>query len=159
MKNGSILHYLFVQEMIRSFILCEFHLTQVDMQRKRETAQAKAKANQLFQQKQYEQHHHVIRVPKADYQHTYLDSLNRFSTAIDHDVSSNTQGKYLDTLSSEPYKKSTWGDYKSRVEDCIKKEDYISKSRMELESELNGKSLMTCKGWCIILQVFVHHYW
>ena len=86
--------------------------------------EATKKATDYFKQKQYEQHHHRIHVPRSQVEKdSYLDSLTKFgkddvaSSLGQHthqDSRGGTAREYLDTLSE--VRKSTWEDYKGHVE-------------------------------------------
>ena len=71
------------------------------------------KANQIFREKQYEQHHHRTHVEThANHQPSYLETLSKFSTSTMGDAKGSKS--YLDTLSGP--KKTTWDDYKHQLE-------------------------------------------
>ena len=88
------------------------------------TLEATKKATDYFKQKQYEQHHHRIHVPRSQVEKdSYLDSLTKFGqddVASSHgehthqELSGGTAREYLDTLSE--VRKSTWEVYKGQVE-------------------------------------------
>ncbi len=105
--------------------------------------EATKKATDYFKQKQYEQHHHRIHVPRSRVEKdSYLDSLTKFGqddVASSHhgehthqDVSGGTAREYLDTLSE--VRKSTWDDYKGQVE----------KAKEIKHDEVDCKSLYLC---------------
>lgn len=97
-----------------------FHLTLLPYS----SLEATKKATDYFKQKQYEQHHHRIHVPRSQVEKdSYLDSLTKFGkdeVASSHgehthqDLSRGTAREYLDTLSE--VRKSTWEVYKGQVE-------------------------------------------
>mmetsp|Transcript_12915 Transcript_12915/g.26248 ORF Transcript_12915/g.26248 Transcript_12915/m.26248 type:complete len:480 (-) Transcript_12915:178-1617(-) len=125
-----------------------------DIQSERETPAAKQKANEIFRQKQYEQHHHVIHAPTtsatsaergtangpSSVTASYLNSLHRFSSSVDDDgtisgtsshgqvLVENEGEKYLDSLSLAKYPKSTWSNYK---------DNYLSKQSVKVDYESN----------------------
>lgn len=125
-----------------------------DIQSERETPAAKQKANEIFRQKQYQQHHHVIHAPTASATSeergtkngpssvtaSYLNSLHRFSSNLDDDgtisgtsshgqiLVENEGEKYLDSLSLARYPKSTWSHYK---------DTYLNKQSVKIDNESN----------------------
>lgn len=78
--------------------------------------EAMQKANKIFQEKQYEQHHHLVHVSRSKEDHpTYLDSLSKYSS-VDPDAKAAHEKTYLDSLSDLKATKSTWADYKTKVD-------------------------------------------
>ncbi len=136
-----------------------------DIQSERETPTAKQKANELFRQKQYEQHHHVIRAPTArtssadldtktgpsSVTAAYLHSLHRFSSHVDDDGTihgTSTHGqilvenegeKYLDSLSLAKFPKSSWRNYNDNY--LNKKSARVENESNDGEDEVSGESL------------------
>jgi len=96
------------------------------------TAEATKKATDLFKQKQYEQHHHRVHVPRNEFEEStkYLDSLTKFGEGEEQQHKHPSKG-YLDTLSEEQLLKSSWEVYKGQVEK-VKKE---TKHQNEVECE------------------------
>ncbi len=121
------------------FIECIFHTT----------AEATKKATDLFQQKQFEQHHHHVHVPRSPFEEsTYLDSLAKFGTG-DEDYDGSGLHKeppkgYLDTLSEVGKKRSTWGVYKDQVEKAKK--------------EVTNHDEVDCKNTCLFVYT-LHSCW
>lgn len=75
--------------------------------------EAMKKADDLYKERQYEQHHHQVHVPRSTLEErAYLEDLSKFS----HDklVEHASARHYLDTLPAGP-KKSTWGLYKKQL--------------------------------------------
>lgn len=94
--------------------------------------EAMQKANKFFQEKQYEQHHHLVHVSRIKEDHpTYLNSLSKYSS-VDPNAEVSHEKSYLDTLSDLNAKKSTWEDYKMKV-DSVKKE-----KRDEVDGKITG---------------------
>jgi len=93
---------------------------------KSDSEEATKKATDLFQQKQYEQHHHHVHVPRSAIEESsYLDSLTRFAVGEDELLQhehKQAEG-YLDTLSKERARKSTWEVYKDQVEKAKKEKE------------------------------------
>lgn len=89
-------------------------------------------ANKFYQEKQYEQHHHVVHVTRSKENHpTYLESLSSKYASVDPDNTDALHEKsYLDTLSDLNVKKTSWSDYKSVI-------DHVKKERLD---EGEGKS-------------------
>jgi hypothetical protein len=104
--------------------------------------EATKKATDYFKQKQYEQHHHRIHVPRSQVEKdSYLDSLTKFGkddVALSfgehthQDLSGGTAREYLDTLSE--VRKSTWEVYKGQVEKAkeIKHDEVDCKNYMRV---------------------------
>jgi len=118
-------------------------------------AEATKKATELFQQKQFEQHHHHVHVPRSPFEESsYLDSLAKFGTEEDlsgshkHDYEQPTKG-YLDTL-SDVARKSTWDVYKDQVENAKKEMttqtqdevDYLKEELVHVQSLLQDEQAM-----------------
>ncbi|KAL7451279.1 hypothetical protein ACHAWC_003101, partial [Mediolabrus comicus] len=117
--------------------------------------EATKKATDYFKQKQYEQHHHRIHVPRSQVEKdSYLDSLTKFGqddVALSHggehthlDLSGGTAREYLDTLSE--VRKSTWEVYKGQVEKAkeIKHDevDYLKEELAHIKSLLRDEQSM-----------------
>jgi hypothetical protein len=116
--------------------------------------EATKKATDYFKQKQYEQHHHRIHVPRSQVEKdSYLDSLTKFGqddVASSHgehthqDLSGGTAREYLDTLSE--VRKSTWEVYKGQVEKAkeIKHDevDYLKEELAHIKSLLRDEQSM-----------------
>ena len=110
-------------------------------------AEATKKATDLFQQKQFEQHHHHVHVPRSPFEEsTYLDSLAKFGTGDDYDGSLHEEPikGYLDTLSEVGKKKSTWDVYKDQVE--------------KAEKEMKNHDEVDCKNTCLFVYT-LHACW
>ncbi|KAK1746080.1 hypothetical protein QTG54_002687 [Skeletonema marinoi] len=114
-------------------------------------AEATKKATDLFQQKQYEQHHHHVHVPRSAIEESsYLDSLTRFAVGEDELLQhehKQAEG-YLDTLSKEGARKSTWEVYKDQVEKAKKEKenhdevDYLKEELVHVQSLLQDEQSM-----------------
>lgn len=118
------------------------------------TAEATKKATELFQQKQFEQHHHHVHVPRSPFEESsYLDSLTKFGPGEDgsgshkHDEQP-TKG-YLDTL-SDVTRKSTWDVYKDQVEDA--------KKEMATHDEVDCKNIFVCLNVACLLAVVFYSF-
>lgn len=73
-------------------------------------------ASKFFQEKQYEQHHHLAHVSHSKEKHpTYLESLSSKYSSVDPDTKVH-EPSYLETLSDLNAKKSSWVDYKMVIE-------------------------------------------
>ena len=103
------------------------------------TSDETKKATDLYQQKQFEQHHHHVHVPRSLVEeNSYLDSLTKFGSGEEEGSSHQQQGGggatkgYLDTL-SEDATKSTWGVYKDQVAKA--------KEEMKHEDEVDCKNI------------------
>lgn len=97
-----------------------------DAQRSNDAMQ---KANKIFQEKQYEQHHHLVHVSRSKADHpTYLDSLSKCSS-VDPDAKGTREMSYLDSLSDLKATKSTWADYKIKV-------DRVNEEKIDAVEEL-----------------------
>ena len=88
-------------------------------------------ANKYFKERQYEQHHHVVRVSLQTNQPTYLESLSSKHIPIDS-VQIHHKKNYLDTLSDLKATSSTLEDCKMKV-DCATKADSTVKDLKEFE--------------------------
>jgi len=118
---------------------------------KSDSEEATKKATDLFQQKQYEQHHHHVHVPRSAIEESsYLDSLTRFSVGEDELLQhehKQAEG-YLDTLSKEGARKSTWEVYKDQVEKAKKEKenhdevDYLKEELVHVQSLLQDEQSM-----------------
>ena len=74
------------------------------------------KANKFFREKQYEQHHHIVHVSRSNENRSnYLESLSSKFTSVDPDIDVSHDKSYLDTLSELKAEKTTWEDYKNKV--------------------------------------------
>mmetsp|Transcript_16401 Transcript_16401/g.24799 ORF Transcript_16401/g.24799 Transcript_16401/m.24799 type:complete len:607 (-) Transcript_16401:290-2110(-) len=115
-------------------------------------AEATKKATDLFQQKKYEQHHHHVHVPRSAIEESsYLDSLTRFAVGeedlLQHNEHKQVEG-YLDTLSKEEARKSTWEVYKDQVERAKKEKenhdevDYLKEELVHVQSLLQDEQSM-----------------
>eukprot|EP00574_Skeletonema_japonicum_P013862 CAMPEP_0201716088 /NCGR_PEP_ID=MMETSP0593-20130828/2122_1 /ASSEMBLY_ACC=CAM_ASM_000672 /TAXON_ID=267983 /ORGANISM="Skeletonema japonicum, Strain CCMP2506" /LENGTH=636 /DNA_ID=CAMNT_0048205771 /DNA_START=44 /DNA_END=1954 /DNA_ORIENTATION=- len=114
-------------------------------------AEATKKATDLFQQKQFEQHHHHVHVPRNPFEESsYLDSLAKFGTGDDYDGALHKESPkgYLDTLSEVGKKKSTWDVYKDQVEKAEKEMtnhdevDYLKEELAHVQSLLQDEQSM-----------------
>lgn len=93
------------------------------------------KANKFFQDKQYEQHHHVVHVSRLKDEinrPNYLESLSSKYTSIDPNMEVKHNKSYLDSLSDLNAKKSSWADYKTVV-DRVKKDQLNEQEALENE--------------------------
>ncbi|KAL7463677.1 hypothetical protein ACHAXS_004032 [Conticribra weissflogii] len=128
---------------------------------KRPLLNKKQKAIQLFRQKQYKQHHHIIRASTTGTSSTgldtetgpssitaaYLHSLHRFSSHVNdygtiHSTSThghNKGKKYLDSLHLEKYPKSIWRNYNDKY--LNKKSVLVNKASNDGKDEVNGEFL------------------
>ena len=116
------------------------------------------KATDLYQQKQFEQHHHHVHVPRSLVEeNSYLDSLTKFGTGEEEGSAHQQQGGggttkgYLDTL-SEDATKSTWGVYKDQVAKA--------KEEMKHEDEVDCKNIFVSTGVCLFhpFLILLTHY-
>ena len=114
-------------------------------------AEETKKATDLYQQKQFEQHHHHVHVPRSRIEESsYLNSLTKFGTGEVEELYKQRQRQgqggttkgYLDTLSDDEAttKSSTWGVYKDQVEKAQKE--------MKHEDEVDCKNILY---WCVCL--------
>ena len=114
-------------------------------------AEETKKATDLYQQKQFEQHHHHVHVPRSRIEESsYLNSLTKFGTGEVEELYKQRQRQgqggttkgYLDTLSDDEAttKSSTWGVYKDQVEKAQKE--------MKHEDEVDCKNILY---WCVRL--------
>jgi len=116
-----------------------------------DSEEATKKATDLFQQKKYEQHHHHVHVPRSTVEESsYLDSLTRFAVGEDELLQhEHKQGEgFLDTLSKEEARKSTWEVYKDQVEKAKKEKenhdevDYLKEELVHVQSLLQDEQSM-----------------
>ena len=112
------------------------------------------KATDLYQQKQFEQHHHHVLVPRSLIEeNSYLDSLTKFGSGEEEGSSHQQQGGggatkgYLDTLSEDDATKSTWGVYKDQVAKA--------KEEMKHEDEVDCKNIVVCTWYALFQSALV----
>ena len=111
------------------------------------------KADDLYKERQYEQHHHQVHVPRSTLEErAYLEDLSKFSR--DKLVKHASARHYLDTLSAGP-KKSTWGLYRKQLGNT---KQYLSVLPDEVDGELKVyiESLFSMTGLCTLILTRCH---